>query len=223
MLIQRALIVEDLDTVGYGILMMLKEEMGIKDVDYCQYTNEGYLKFKGAAMQGEPYDLVITDLSFKEDYRDTSIGSGKDLIGKIREQGYNTPIIICSVEEKPLKIKHFLKKNQISAYVLKGRNGLKDLREAIENVKQGKEFVSPSLKPGLNGSTDFEIGDYDIFLLKHLSYGLSQNQISDLFTSKKIAPSSISSIEKRLNRLKDILKANNNVQLVANAKDLGLI
>ena len=106
---------------------------------------------------------------------------------------------------------------------VKGRNGLKDLREAIENVKEGKEFVSPSLKPGLNGSTDFEIEEYDIFLLKHLSYGLSQNQISDLFISKKIAPSSISSIEKRLNRLKDILKANNNVQLVANAKDLGII
>jgi transcriptional regulator len=69
----------------------------------------------------------------------------------------------------------------------------------------------------------FNIEEYDISILTYLSNGLSQNEIASLLKSKGVSPSSLSSIEKRLNRLKDVLKANNNVQLVANAKDIGLI
>jgi hypothetical protein len=38
-----------------------------------------------------------------------------------------------------------------------------------------------------------------------------------------ISPNGNSSLEKRINRLKIFLKANNNVHLIAIAKDLGLV
>jgi len=69
----------------------------------------------------------------------------------------------------------------------------------------------------------FEIKEYDVSLLSYLSNGFTQEQIASVFKTKRISPNSLSSIEKRLNKLKDVLKAGNNVQLVANAKDLGLI
>ena len=65
--------------------------------------------------------------------------------------------------------------------------------------------------------------DYDITLLSLLATGISQHQISDELRKMNVSPHSVSSVEKRLNRLKNILGAANNVQLVLIAKDLGLI
>ncbi len=220
---KKVLVVEDLDTVGYGITMMLQKELGIEEVKLIQYCNEAYLNFKNEYQKGRPYDLLITDLSFKQDHRESKINSGQILIEKIREQNHELQIIICSVEEKPNTAIRFLQQNHISAYVLKGRNGLRDLKKAVQAVYNGEQYLSQLLERQLKGDKTFEIEDYDLSLLLHLSHGLSQSQISSLFNSKGVSPSSLSSIEKRLNKLKDVLRANNNVQLVANAKDLGLI
>ena len=70
---------------------------------------------------------------------------------------------------------------------------------------------------------DLEIEDYDISLLDHLSNGLSQEEISTLFQKQHISPASLSSIEKRLNKLRIQFNANNAIHLVAIVKDLGLI
>ena len=220
---QKVLVVEDLDTVGYGISMMLQQELGVRGVVLTQYCDEAYLKFKKADLNNHPFELIVTDLSFKKDYRPHSISSGKELIKKIRNQNYNTPIVICSVEEKPNAIKRFIEVYQVSGYVLKGRDGLKDLKTAIESIFSGKQYLSSKIENLDTEKHIFEIEEYDVLLLFHLSDGLTQDQISELFNTQGISPSSLSSIEKKLNRLKDILKANNNVQLVANAKDLGLI
>lgn len=220
---KKVLVVEDLDTVGYGISMMLQQELGVAEVALTQYCDEAYLKFQNSLLHGQPFDLLITDLSFKRDHRPFQLSSGKALIEKIRDKGHEVPIIICSVEEKPNMIKRFIKVNRVAAYVLKGRDGLKDLKKAVTSVYNGNKYFSERIARMTKGSSIFEIEEYDVSLLLHLSHGLSQNQISTLFNSKGIVPSSLSSIEKRLNKLKDVLKANNNVQLVANAKDLGLI
>ena len=68
-----------------------------------------------------------------------------------------------------------------------------------------------------------EIEDYDIKLIKFLSKGLSQDEISAHLKTNNISPSSLSSIEKRLNKLRIQFKANNAIHLVAIVKDLGLI
>lgn len=219
----KALVVEDLDTVTYGITMMLKQELGIIEVDSTEYCDKAYTKIEGESRKGKPYDLLITDLSFKKDHTPLQLHSGKELIEKLRQKGHNLPIIICSVEEKPTMVKRFIQIDKVSAYVLKGRNGLKDLKEAVTAVFNGQHFISSGITQLTKGNGFFELEDYDVSLLSYLSNGFSQTEIATTFSRDGVSPSSLSSIEKRLNKLKDILKANNNVQLVANAKDLGLI
>ncbi len=220
---KKVLVVEDLDTVGYGIATMLQKELGISEVVLTQYCDEGYLKFQKALHNQLPFELIITDLSFVQDHRPLTLNSGRALIHKIREQGHHTPIIICTVDENPGMVKQLMDKKMISAYVLKGRYGLKDLKTAIESVFKGQSFVSDKMRRLTRKKMAFEIKEYDVSLLSYLSNGFTQEQISDVFKTKRISPNSLSSIEKRLNKLKDVLKASNNVQLVANAKDLGLI
>jgi hypothetical protein len=59
------------------------------------------------------------------------------------------------------------------------------------------------------------------FLLKLLSNGYILEEISREFKNTGIIPNGSSSIEKRINKLKIYFKANNNVHLIAIAKDLG--
>ena len=65
---QKVLIAEDMDFINSGIKSQLSE-LGIKQIDYVQYCDEALLKLKCAKLlDKEPYDLLISDLSFDEDY-----------------------------------------------------------------------------------------------------------------------------------------------------------
>jgi len=135
--------------------------------------------------------------------------------------------IIDSVEVVGTTVNLFTKElysnNKVSAYVCKGRNGLKDLKDAILQVYNNKTYLSPSISDRLKSKNHLEITNYDIELLKLLSVGLSQDEISTKFKQKNISPSSLSSIEKKINKLKLHFNAQNTIHLVSITKDTGLI
>ncbi|RYC50829.1 DNA-binding response regulator [Flagellimonas olearia] len=220
---KKVLVVEDLDSIGFGIAQMLKQEAKIKDVVQSLYCDDAHLKFLRAQKDNVPFDLVITDLSFKEDHRGSVIKSGDELVRTLKLLDPDLKAIIYSVESRYNTIKTFFDKSQIDGYVLKGRYGLKHLVEALGAIKNNTVYLSPELASNVNQKELFEIEDFDIELMSSLSNGLTQSEISSLLKKKGISPNSMSSIEKRLNRLKLELKANNTIQLIANAKDLGLI
>ena len=83
--------------------------------------------------------------------------------------------------------------------------------------------MSPQVAQALTPKTNLEIDNYDIQVVKLLSNGLSQEEISQKFKDNNISPNSLSTIEKRLNKLRIQFKANNAIHLVAIVKDLGLI
>lgn len=222
-MLKKVLIVEDLDSIGYGIAAMLKQNKGIIEITMSQYCDDAYLKFLKAQKDKTPYDLIITDLSFKKDYRNAKIESGRELIKKIREHNTDLHIIVYSVEERKAVIKELIDKYQVKSYVLKGRNGLKNIMTAINEVDNGTAYLSPYLTEIYNRKEVFEIEQYDIKLLKCLSQGLTQDEISKSFLEKGIAPSSLSSIEKRLNRLKEEFKSKTTTHLISITKDLGII
>ncbi len=121
------------------------------------------------------------------------------------------------------KVRTLISKHGVNAYVCKDRKGSQELSEAIKTVYDKKQFLSPQIKNALSSKSNLEIDDYDIALIEQLSNGLSQKQISSYFKQNNLSPSSVSSIEKQINKLKDQFKANNAVHLVAMVKDLGLI
>ena len=219
----KVLVVEDFDSIGLGISSVIQEKLGAKEVVTCQYCDEAYLKIKRAVQDRVPYDLLITDLSFEKDYREANLKGGKQLVEKLRGQDISIPIIVYSIEDRRAVISELMEIQKIGAYVLKGRNGLRNLEQAILTMAKGDTFLSPELENGVEKKELFELDDYDIALLSKLAKGHSQNEISQDFKSKGMSPSSLSSIEKRINRLKEEFEAKNAIQLVAIAKDLALI
>ena len=167
---------------------------------------------------------MISDLSFKTDHRANNLNSGDELIAAIKKLQPNIKIVVFSIEDKSFRIKSLFNDLGIDAYVAKGRNSIPELKKAIQGVfNKETKIISNELSHALRDKSLIEIEAYDISLLKSLSKGLILDEIALDFKNSGIIPNGSSSIEKRINKLKIFFKANNNVHLIAIAKDLGLV
>ena len=72
---KKVLVVDDHDDINKGVSGILKT-FNITNIINAQYCDDAYLKIKKAELDKASFDLVITDLNFKEDYRNTKIESG---------------------------------------------------------------------------------------------------------------------------------------------------
>ncbi len=219
---KKVLISEDLGSISNGIVSIL-EALHIDNFQQVQYCDDAYLKIKRAEIDEHPFDLLITDLSYKEDHRQQKYQSGETLIKALKQEYPNLKIIAYSVEDRPQKIRTVMLGCNADAFVCKGRNGLKQLEEAIFKVYNGQTYLSPQVANVLRKSSNTEIDDFDIEIMKLLANGFSQDEISQHFKSKNINPSSLSAIEKRILKLRSSFSAKNATQLISIAKDLGLI
>lgn len=220
---KKVIIAEDLDAISLGIEQVLKD-LDIVDFQHSKYCDEAFLKIRSAITKNEPYDLLISDLSFKTDHREVKITNGDELVQKVRELQPDIKIIAYSVEDKNYRIKSLFDNAEIDAFVLKGLNSIEELKKAIHITStSNQKFISPEIASALQEKNNFEIDDLDIQILKHLSSGTPQDEIIQIFKELGIKPNSKSAMEKRLSKLKDFFKANNTVQLVFIAKDMGII
>ncbi|MCT8340608.1 response regulator [Flavobacteriaceae bacterium TK19130] len=221
-MVKKVLVAEDFGSVNEGIVATLTP-LGITDVEYVSYCDDAYLKVKKAKQDGKPFDLLITDLSFKPDHRNQKLTSGKELATALSAEHPELKIIVFTHDDRIEKARTLSAIETVRAYVCKGRNGLSDLSTAVKEVDKGNTFYSEAVAQGLSKEANVEITDFDIMLLEQLSKGLLQEEISDYFKENNITPSSLSTVEKRLSKLKDHFNAKNSTQLVAVVKDLGLI
>ncbi len=219
---KKILLAEDIDTISQGI-MSLMTTLDVAEVDQSQYCDDAFLKIKKSYLDGFPFELLITDLSFAPDHRKQSLESGEALVKKVKRKYPDLKIIVYSIDARPEKVRYLINEIGIDGYVLKGRRGLRELEDAIMSVLQHQQYLSPEMSQSLRTKSPVEISDLDIEILKMLSQGHSQETISIYLKNKNIKPSSLSAIEKRLNILKNHFQAQNVVHLVAIAKDLGLI
>lgn len=220
---KKVLVAEDLDSISITVVQVL-EDLKIPFIDHVKYCDDALIKIKKAIVDNEPYDLLISDLSFKSDHRKINLASGEDLIGAVNEVQPLIKKIVFSIEDKSYRIKSLFNDCGINAYVSKGRNSINELKKAIERTYENEEkILSSDLSFSFNDKTLIEIESYDISILKLLAQGYTLENISNDFKENCILPNGTSSLEKRINKLKIYFKANNNVHLIALAKDFGLV
>ena len=219
----KVLIAEDLDSISITVIQAL-EEISIVEVHHAKYCDDAFLKIKKALYDNAPYDLLISDLSFKPDHRENRLKSGEELIEAVKKVQPDIKTIVFSIEDKTFRIKSLFNNHGINAYVSKGRESIPELKKAIQRINNNQENnYSDELSLILRNQSLFEIEAYDISILKSLSKGYTLNDISAEFKDSGIIPNGGSSLEKRINKLKIYFKASNNVHLIAITKDLGLV
>jgi len=216
---KKILIAEDVDSVNLGVKQLLEEFVTEDRIHHVKYCDDALLKVKRAKMDQEPFDLLISDLSFVEDkFRINKLNSGEELIEAVRREQPDIKVIVYSIETKPYVIRTLLEEMDCNAYINKSRESIRELKQAIRSIYTSDEkFVSPELKYGKADSELDEIDEQDIQIIRLLSKGFDQGEIADDMHYSR------SSIEKRINRLKTSLKAKNNPHLVSISKDMGLI
>jgi DNA-binding NarL/FixJ family response regulator len=219
----KVLIADDIDFNDLGAAQVLNE-LGVKEVQYTKYCDDAVLKLKRAALDEAPFDLLISDLSFKSDHQVNQLNSGQELVEAVKVLFPELKIIVFSIEDRSHRIKALFDDYKINGYVLKGRNTMYDLKVAVQKafINQPNN-VSAELWSLMQEQPTTEINPYDIILLKKLSLGVTQEQMEQVLRQEGITPHSKSSIEKHLNKLRIYFQAKNAVHLVAIAKDLGII
>lgn len=219
----KVLIAEDIDSINIAVSGILSE-LSINEKKSVKYCDDAILKIKKALQENKPYQLLITDLSFKKDHQKNKLNSGEELITAVKKIQPNIKIIVLSVEEKTYRIKALFDQLNIDGFVQKGRNSMPDLKNAIQYIYEGNtNYITTNLSYILQDKTMHEIDNYDILLFEQLSIGIAQEKMDLKFKELGIEPNSKSTIEKRIGKLKDYFKANNTIHLIAIAKDLGLI
>lgn len=218
---KKILIAEDHEVRNLGVINTLGE-LDIQDFEFVSYCDDAVNKIKSAIAENTPYDLMITDLSFDEDYRDQNLTSGQSLIDEARKLQPDLKIIVFSIEKKPKTIEDLFKIHHIDGFVPKGRNDGKELRSTIKKVFANETVLPQEILNSIrNHSVEFT--SYDVTILELLAKGFRQQEIEDFLKEKNMKPNSQSSIEKRLNDLREMVNAKNNIEMVVLCKDLGII
>lgn len=219
---EKILIAEDHESSSISVQKTL-EDLHITNADYVYYCDDALAKIQKSIRENDLYDLLITDLSFEEDHREQNIKNGIELIQKIRELQPSIKVIVFSAEHKSGIIDSLFTQYHINGYVRKARNDSKELKKSIASVFINENYLSLDLKKEVKKLNSYEFTAYDINIVSLLAKGILQKNIPDHLKAKGITPNGLSSVEKKLNSLKEDLQVTSNEQLIAFCKDLGVI
>lgn len=219
---KKILIAEDHESSSISVQKTL-EDLNISHADYVYYCDDALAKIQKSIRENDHYDLLITDLSFEEDHHEQKIKDGKTLIQAIKELQPALKTIVFSSEHRSGVIDSLFKEYEINGFVRKARHDSKELKKAIASVYDNKNYLSLDLKQDVKQLNSYEFTDYDITLISLLAQGVLQKNIPVYLQNNNIRPNSLSSVEKRLNSMKEDLQITSNEQLIAFCKDLGII
>lgn len=220
---KKVLIAEDYPSASISVRKILEEDLRIKlgDTDYVYDCDTALGRIKKALRDGEPYELLITDLSFDEEANHTpTIDNGRDLISAAKAAQADIKVLVFSVENKASIARELVNNFGINAYVPKGRRDMQDLKEAIADIYKGKTFLSKNLR--LEERT-YDFTELDKAIIQLLATGKKQKEIPDCLKKMSIKDVGLSSIEKRLHQMRSALDCSNNPQLIAYCKERNII
>ena len=221
-LFEKVLIADGHESSNMSVRKTL-EEFGLANSDYVFYCDDAFMRIANALMNGNPYDLLITNLTFDKDHTPQNITNGTDLIRVVKDLQPDIKILVFSEESKPLVVDQLFKDLAIDAFVRKARRDVTELKLALEAISNNRKYLSTGLRQSIKDTSTYEFRTYDIVLISLLSKGILQKDIPEYLREHEIKPFGLSSVEKRLNHIREALNFTKNEQLVGYCKDIGVI
>lgn len=221
-MIDRVLIAEDHESANISIRKTL-EDYRVAHIDYVFYCDDALSKIITNNELGQPYDLMIIDLYFEDDGSPQKIINGIELMTAARAVQPDLKILVFSAESKASILDDLFNQHKIDGYVRKARNDSKELKNALNQLSQNKKYLPRHISQLINKKNVYEFTELEIAIISLLASGVSQKDIPVYLEEKKLYPSGLSSIEKRLKKIRSELDFTKNEQLVAFCKDMGII
>ena len=219
---QKVLAAEDFESASISVQKSLTD-LNIAEKSFVHYCDEALALLKESIDDQSPFDLLITDLSFEEDFSKQNLNTGKELIIEARKLQPDLKILVFSGEKRPQIIKELFNDLEINGFVSKGRMDVKNLKTAISTIFDNRKYISSENLINLRKTDTIELTALEFSILQLLSEGILQKEMTEVLKSRDLKPNSLSSIEKTLNQLKETFSARNNEHLIAISKDLGVL
>ncbi|SEM40863.1 DNA-binding response regulator, NarL/FixJ family, contains REC and HTH domains [Chitinophaga rupis] len=221
-MITKVLIAEDHESANISLQKTL-EDLAIADTAHAYYCDDALNKVAIALKAGSSFDLLITDLYFEPDACKQTLSGGMELIAAARKIQPDLKILVFSAENRPATIDLLYSQLDIDGFVRKARNDARELKEAINEIAKHRRYFPRHIRQLIEKRNVYAFSEFDIRIITLLAQGMLQKDIPDHLQQNGIKPSGLSSIEKRLNQMKEALGFSKNEQLVAYCKDLGAI
>jgi DNA-binding NarL/FixJ family response regulator len=199
------------------------KELDINNVQYAYYCDDALLRLKHGLQDKAPFDLLITDLSFVDDGREQKMNDGADLIKAAKDQQPDLKVLVFSAEPSAVVVSQLFQQLAIDGYVHKGRTDTVDLKTALGAIYKGKKYIPGAFQQAIRHKNTYKFSNYDTAIITQLAQGTYQKKIPDYLKQQGMKPSSLSSIEKRLNQIKESLGFTKNEQLIVYCKDRKII
>ncbi|MFW0714309.1 response regulator [Pedobacter sp. N23S346] len=223
MMFKKVLIADDHKSISISVQNTLADLNIVQDNrDHVTYCDAALSRIQKALANGEPYDLLITDLSFNNDIPQI-LEDGTDLILATQKVQPGLKILVFAGEDRSAVASRLYRDLNLDGYIPKGRGDIKDLKAAIEKMATDQRYLSSNLRKDLKANFSIIFDEYDKMVLAMLMEGNSQKEVATYLKKNNIKPSSLSSLEKRLSEIKSTLNISNNEQLIAYCKDNKLI
>lgn len=221
---KKVLIAEDEDFLNISLRATLNElGVTLDNRDYVSYCDDALMRIKKAIHEGNPYELLITDLSFLEDSRKQEISSGTELIRSVKEIQPDINVLVFSVDHRKSTANSLFNDLGIDGYVPKTRGAANDFRLAINAIYEGEKYYSPNLRHIATDENKYKLTSIEKIIVTLIAQGESQKEISSYLKTNQIKPSSLSSIEKTLSHLKIVFNVSTPTQLICYCRDRSLI
>lgn len=221
-MIQKVLIAEDHESANISVQKTL-EALQIFQPDYVYHCDDAALKIKKALQAGDPYDLLITDLYFEKDHRTPTLPGGHELIAAVKAEQPALKILVFSAESRPAIIQKLFDTPGIDAFVRKSRGDAQELLNAIHAIYNNQRYYPRNLPEPMERRNAHDFTPFDITILTLMIQGKKVQDIPEYLKQKGIKPSGKSSVEKRLNTIKEAYQFTTNEQLIAYCVKKGII
>lgn len=221
---RKVLIVEDHESINISVQKTL-EDLGItaNPLNNVFYCDDALMRIQKACRENDPYELMITDLSFEDDRTPQKISSGSELIKAVRSIQPDIKVLVFSIENRLNVIRPLVDNLNIDAFVPKARQDAKDLKMAIQHIYSHKRYLSPNLKKPQQDKKGHDFTDYDKVIVRLLLQVEKQRDIPNHLEKMGIKPRGLSSVEKRLKQIKENLGLISNEQLILYCKETFII
>jgi two-component system capsular synthesis response regulator RcsB len=215
---ERVLIAEDHHSVNSWVKQTLTE-LGAGHIRQTHYCDDALKLLQSALAEGNPYDLLITDLSFREDRPEQHLKSGADLIAATRKLQPDLRILVFSAEDQPTIVGILYERLGINAYVPKGPRDEENMIKALKQLAERKTFTPVEFQQAIRTKNAHDFTKYDLIIISEMVKGTYQKNIPYVLEQQGFKASSLSSVEKRLGQIRDALGFTKNEQLIAYCKD----
>jgi two-component system capsular synthesis response regulator RcsB len=219
----RILIVDDHQLVLEGILHSLKE-VGDFDVVTTNSCDDALNLIK-SNQNTTPFQILFSDLSFDNTTSENNLASGEELIRAIKNKNIDLKICVITGHTETNSVYNIISNLNPNAYLLKTKCNAIEIGFAIQKMLTNDYYYTHEIHQKLmrRNIVQIQMDTIAIQVLKELPNHAKIANLEGIITKHDGTKIKLRSIESKLAKLRIDLNANNNIDLILKAKELGII